>query len=157
MVVQNDTHELDTIHALATNLVGKPTEENLTEESADRGSDLETEVLVGCVGATLVVDVADHSCDDGDREDVVGIGEEADTCNGRQLVLCAKYQWGFKNNSPATMQALAWNQENLASSTSTRAARRRSPALAPAVGSAFSTSGDMMVEDEWMELLERTV
>jgi hypothetical protein len=79
MAVQNDTHELDTIHALATNMVGEPTEENLTDESTDRGRDLETEVLVGRVGATLVVDVADHGCDDGDREDVVGIGEEADT------------------------------------------------------------------------------
>jgi hypothetical protein len=157
IAMQQDTHELDTIHALSTNVVGEPTEEKLTDEGTDRGRDLETEVLVGRIGATLVVDVADHECDDGDGEDVVRISEETDTFNRCQLVLCDEYHEGFKNNVPATMQVLTWNRENLASLTSARAARRRSPAVMAAFVPLlwlvwfFSASGGMVVENKGME------
>lgn len=58
-------------------MVGKETEEELTEESADGVSDLDTKVLVGSVGATLVVNVTNHGGGKRDTENVVGISEEA--------------------------------------------------------------------------------
>lgn len=57
-------YELYTIHALATDMIGEPSEEKLTKECPDGGGDFETKVLVGSVAATLVVHVADHSCRD---------------------------------------------------------------------------------------------
>lgn len=49
-------------HALTTNEIRKPSEEQLTDESADRRSNFDTEVLVGGQSSSMrfVVDVAQH-------------------------------------------------------------------------------------------------
>lgn len=51
----------------------------MTKESADGGSDLDTQVLVGVESAAFTVDITEHGGADGDGKDIVGIGEEAYT------------------------------------------------------------------------------
>lgn len=70
-------YSLDTVHLLAADVVGEESKEELSEEGTDRVSNLDTKVLVGSVGSTLVVDVADHGGSDGNGENVVSISEEA--------------------------------------------------------------------------------
>lgn len=65
-------------HALTTNDIGEPTEDELTEDITDRSSNLDTEILVAVVGSdrgggcTVSVHHAEHGCGDGNGEDVVG-------------------------------------------------------------------------------------
>ena len=75
----DDDHELDAVHALATDDVREPTEEQLTDEGTDGGGDFDAEVLVDVELAVFVVDVAQHRRGDVDREDVV-----AAVCNVRR-------------------------------------------------------------------------
>jgi hypothetical protein len=63
----HDDHQFDTVHLLSSEVVGEESEEQLTAESSDRVGDLDTEVLVGGVGATVVVDVSEHGRGDRDR------------------------------------------------------------------------------------------
>lgn len=79
------THQLNSVHPLSADPVTQPSERQLSEESTDRVSDLDTEILVGGVGATCVVNVTDHGGGDGNGEDIVGIGEETDTGNDTGL------------------------------------------------------------------------
>ena len=58
-------------HALTTDDICQPTEEELTHESTDGGCDLDTEILVGGQLASRTVNVAKHGRRDVDREDVV--------------------------------------------------------------------------------------
>lgn len=74
----NNNHQLDTVHALASQAIGKGTESDLTEEGSDRGSDLDTKIQIRGE-STIVVDHAQHGGDEVDGEQIVGIGEETDT------------------------------------------------------------------------------
>jgi len=40
---------------------------------------LDSEILVRSVGFTVVIDVSDHGCCDGDTENIVSVGEEPDS------------------------------------------------------------------------------
>jgi hypothetical protein len=72
-------------HALTTDDIGEPTEEQLTDESANRGRDLDTQVLVFVELLVVAIDVAQHNRSNVDSKDVVGIGEETDTSNKADL------------------------------------------------------------------------
>lgn len=74
----NNNHQLDTVHALASQAIGKGTESDLTDEGSNRGSDLDTKIQIRGEGTT-VVDHAQHGGDEVDSEQIVGIGEETDT------------------------------------------------------------------------------
>lgn len=74
-------HQLNTIHLLPSDDISQPTEQELTDEGADGGSDLEAEFLVGGQSSALGVDEADHARAHVDGEDVIGVGEESDTSN----------------------------------------------------------------------------
>lgn len=71
----NDDHELDSVHLLAAVDVREVAEDELAEEGADGGGDLESEILVRGEGTAggLLVDHSDHRRRNVDGEDVVGI------------------------------------------------------------------------------------
>ena len=86
----DDDHELDTVcksrqtelsrakemgrtHALATDDIREPTEEQLTDEVTDGRRDLDTEVLVRAEFLAFTVDVAEHRRGDVDGEDVISM------------------------------------------------------------------------------------
>lgn len=62
-------------HALATNDVCQPTEEELANERTNRCRDLETKVLICCGLLTGAIDIADHDGGDVNGEDVVAKAE----------------------------------------------------------------------------------
>ncbi len=76
---QHTTHELDTVHALSADVIGEETEEELAEKGTDRVCNLDAEVLVGRVRASLMVDVANHRGGYRYREDVIRISEKPDS------------------------------------------------------------------------------
>ena len=71
----DDDHELDAVHALATEDVCEPSEEQLTDKSTDGRGDLDAEILVGAQFLVLAVDIAQHRRGDVDGEDVVAVNE----------------------------------------------------------------------------------
>ena len=81
---EDDEDELETVHLLTTDNIGKETKTELTNDGTGRGCDLDGSVRVGRDGAGLrlgvvPVDDTQHCGDQTDGEDVVGISEETDT------------------------------------------------------------------------------
>lgn len=74
----NNNHQLNTVHALASQTISKGAESDLTEEGSNGGSDLDTKIQIRGE-STTVVDHAQHGGDEVDSEKIVGIGEETDT------------------------------------------------------------------------------
>lgn len=73
-------HELDTVHLLTTDHVGKPTKEQLAHKCTNGSSDLDAQVLVGVEpGVSLSVDITKHGRGNVDGEDIIGICEETHT------------------------------------------------------------------------------
>ena len=83
-------------------MICEEAEKQLAKEGPDGVSDLDPEILIGRIGTPSVVDVADHGGCDGNGENVVCIGKEADTW--RSL----NYEGTLTTvHSPATTQAFA--------------------------------------------------
>jgi len=76
----NDNHQLDTVHFLATKTISQVTESNLTHEGADRGRDLDTEIQISGE-STAIVNDSQHGSDQVNGEEIVSISEETDTGN----------------------------------------------------------------------------
>ena len=80
--------EIDEIHThpLTSENICEPTKEKLSDNVTDRRGNLDTEILVRSERrCAVVIDNTEHRCDDGNRENVVGIGEETDTGNQTDL------------------------------------------------------------------------
>jgi len=75
----DDDHEFDTVHLLTADNISKPTEQKLSDQGANGGGDFDTKILVGIEFSTGAIDVTQHNGGDVDSEDVVCIGEEADS------------------------------------------------------------------------------
>ncbi len=79
---KDDHDELETVHALATNDIGKSTEAELADDGTSRGGELDGSIRRGGHLADAgVVDNAEHECQKRDGEDVVRVGKETDTGN----------------------------------------------------------------------------
>jgi hypothetical protein len=86
--------EGDAVDLLAAELVAQPSEEELAEEGADEGDAVERGVHAGgqdaglLGGGVVVVEPAQQFGDDGDAEEIIGVGEEAHTRdhNGGEMV-----------------------------------------------------------------------
>jgi len=75
----DDDDELNTIHPLSTDDISQPTEQELTNQSADRGGDFDAKILMGGEFTTFAIDITQHGGGDVDSENIVGIGEETNT------------------------------------------------------------------------------
>ena len=120
------TYQFDTIHSLAPHYIAKPAKQQLTTKGTDRVGDFDTEVLVCGVAPALVVDVSNHRGGDTDAENVVRICKEPHAC----------YEAGLDVeplliSSQRRLRTAKGLTENLASSSSCRAARRLWLAVKP--------------------------
>jgi hypothetical protein len=70
----NDDHKLNAIHPLTADNISQPTEEELSNQSANGGSDLDSEILIGVEFAACTIDITQHGRGDVDGEDVVAVG-----------------------------------------------------------------------------------
>lgn len=61
-------------HALTTDDIRKPTEDQLTEKSTDGSRDLDTKILVGVQGLAFAIDVAQHGRGNVDGENIISVG-----------------------------------------------------------------------------------
>ena len=60
-------------HALATDNICEPTEEQLTDEGTARGSNLDTEILVGVELAAGTINITQHGGGQVDGEDIIAV------------------------------------------------------------------------------------
>jgi len=75
------TYEFNTIHPLTSNNISEPSKQQLTDKGTDRMCHFDSQILVGGILLSVVVDVSNHGSSDGYGEDIVGIREESYTCN----------------------------------------------------------------------------
>lgn len=71
-------YQFHTVHPFPANAIGKITKKELTEESANRMGNFDTQVLITGVGTTIVVNVANHSGGDGNGKYIISICEKSD-------------------------------------------------------------------------------
>ena len=80
---KDDDDQLESVHALSTNDIGKSTEANLPEDSPSRSCNLDGRVGTGIDRSWLTgivpVDDSQHVRHQADSKDIVGIGEEPDS------------------------------------------------------------------------------
>ena len=70
-VMRNGIKKEGHTHALATNDICQPTEEELPNEGTNGGGDLETKILIRSSLLTGTIDIADHDRGDVNGEDVI--------------------------------------------------------------------------------------
>lgn len=80
----DDDDQLNTVHALTTNVIRQVTEEELTNHRTTGGRDLDRSVggggdLAGVLGGILPEDNTEHAGGQVDGEDIIGVGEETNT------------------------------------------------------------------------------
>lgn len=78
---EDDDHQLETVHLLATNKVSKVTETKLADDGTTRGSDLDGGISSGRdfagIGLSILpVDDAENRGSEGNSEDVVSVSKE---------------------------------------------------------------------------------
>lgn len=107
---EDDDHEFETVHLLATDNIGEVTETDLTKNGTTGGSNLDGSVgslgdLAGVLLSVLPVNDTKHVGDETNGENVVGIGEETNTGDddGTNVVPAERSLVNFGKSESATL------------------------------------------------------